>query len=280
MTIALLAAALLGAAPVPSPLEGCKAVPGTHSWQYKCDGLMAAINDSDTGHADSERIVDSLTEEIAKAYGGTSGRSRERWSIEGRERSVVRLEFPERQAAMVVVALRRSEGTRVLMCGGKETERCRAVFDLLAAAPWRSAAAPGTKALAPAKATLAGRPVQAPEGCREEPQTNGARISCGPYFVHWGNAPDESFADGMVDALERVVVEAAPSQKIRRDTVPCRLASVGTTCRRVTAEFGDGDKVTCLVGWVHVGEEIVFAGCMVPGETGAARPCSLVFDLK
>jgi hypothetical protein len=167
--------------------------------------------------------------------------------------------------------------TPLLMCASDSTGGCDPV---LAKPPWAGGPLPGTQTQPADRLELLDRRVPVPARCTGEAGADGfSRVTCGTAKVHWFLVPEGTDPDAKLKHLEDDVVAAAQgSAQLRRDAVPCRIAGIASTCRRLRATYPSG-KVLLVQGWVEDEGRRLAASCVVPGETAYMLPCKLVFQL-
>jgi hypothetical protein len=265
--------ALAATVPAGSPLDGCQVAPAPRGRQYVCRTLTAAIEDHpDAAAAEAARA--EMLESLGRGAGAT--RRGVRLRLAGQDLSAVRVERAGRPGAALAATLPLEQGHRFVGClANVSAPACTAVLELLLRQPWGAA-----------PLTLAGRAVGLPSGCRAEANELGGRVECGPAApagaVQWASAPDAAEAQRRAESLDRHAAERHPRMKkkveLLRDTVPCRVAGVATTCLRQRV----AGALLLSASAVVDGEPLV-ATCVATEapRDGAplAPPCALVFGL-
>ncbi len=259
-------------------LDGCDAVPIQHGWQYECPDVRARMEDRpEAGDGVAKYVAGMVSSGPAVVGEGAKTRTEKR-KVGAADAEVFVTEAPGKTVGSYVTALPYPAGTRVLLCFAA-ARRCSAVMAGLAALPWGSANAKGTVRKEPAPLVLAGKPVKVPAGCEATTQPRGGQVVCAKTaWVGWvltdeGPARQmrSTFRDNIHKALDK------PGWKLTDSEVPCKVASVDTTCARVLAESRSGSAVV-LWAIARTGEDFTFANCMSLGAR-AGSPCSLVFEL-
>jgi hypothetical protein len=278
-----LLAMLAGATPAASPLEGCTAERTPRGWAYDCGSreLSAWSDDGPSGAwLEGRHELEVLSKTAVKAAHGTAveRRCERRWErrrLGDADVEVLLLECPVGNWAFV--ALPRAEGARVLSCSSTASDGCDAVLKVLAVAPWGAGPLPGTRAAPSERLTLLGRPVVVPEGCTSEGSENGrARVRCGQASVLWFFAPDGSDVEARITDGEDAMIEQARGQAKVRDRIPCQLAGVSASCRRLVFARPDGD-IVAFHAWAEVGGRKLVATCLEASDARYLSPCTIVF---
>ena len=274
---ALLALAVAASPRPPSALDGCKAIPIEHGWQYDCADVRARLEDRpETGDAAVKYVAGML--QAAPAVVGEGAKTRiEKRRLGAGEVEVLVTEAPGKRVASFVAPISYQAGTRIVVCNG-ENARCARVLSGLSGVPWKSENARGTIRQDPAPLAIAGRAVKAPAGCEATTQPRGGRIVCAKTdWVGWVSMDEASarrmrteFGAGMRKALDK------PGWKTTESAVPCRLAGSTTTCVRALAE-STSDALVVLWAIAPADQEFAFASCMAKGRK-AGSPCSLVLE--
>lgn len=274
MTLAPAVLALALAAPPPAAsFAGCEATPVSRGWQYDCPAVQLRVEDHD--RKPTAAYVDGLEAAAKVVIGPGAALARSTGKIAGRDAELREIAIPAalRFATLATVAVR--GGTRVLLCRAGTAGGCAPYLDALARAAWRGGPAPGAVRREPPKLAVAGRAVQVPPTCDGAAQPRGGKVTCAPYFATWNTVEPEN-AELVMGAYGRGVEAQLESARPRRDSIPCRLEGVQTTCARLTVE---GQEVRAVVLWAtaRVRGEVVFANCMAPGTDASATPCALLF---
>ncbi len=265
-----------------SSLEGCRATPLDHGWQYDCQGLSARLEDKPG--AVGSAYLDGVEGAVVAVLGEGAQRTRERRKVGGEEVELRRAQSRDKAVTAWIGALPRPAGTRIVGCWtAGAAARCAAMLDALATTAWGSGRAAGTVLQEAPTLTLAGRKVDVPSGCEGKPQPNGAgRVECPPaFFVMWAPVNDDAQARRTMDEYGNWMAAKMnrPELHARRDAAPCRLGGVETTCSRLRIA-PEGHPVAILWGTARVSGQLLFGSCMAPDRTALPPPCSVLFGYR
>lgn len=277
---AVLALVLSSPGSQPSPLAGCDATPVPHGWQYECKDVRARVEDLAESAVNVASHLEGLHAAAPAMIGDGAKTRRERRKLGEDDVEIRVTEARGRRAALMIAALPRKAGTRVLVCFVEGSPLCGAVMNWLATTPWRSGHAQGSKLREPPPLAIAGRAVQVPVDCKATNAPNGGGVTCPPaFFANWVSV-DEAQGHRMVSEFGAPVRArlAQHGLKATQDEVRCLLAGAETKCARLLVE-ANGRRVAVLL-WaaVRAGNEVVFASCQAPDGAAIRPPCSLVFS--
>jgi hypothetical protein len=187
-------------------------------------------------------------EDVADGYLAGGPRQNERATVAGQSVEITWMTRTPTNVALLT-HFDRAEGSRIVGCRDR-TNRCLAMLEFFAAAPWGSGPIGGAVEME-VRLVFLGRPITAPTGCRADAAPNGGRIECPNGSVAWVTAPDEASAQRNMDVAIGRIEEALTALPVhpQRSEAPCRLAGVDATCMQIRvgggahrARGGRGDR--------------------------------------
>ena len=246
--------------PTSRPFEGCTARSAAGiGWTYDCGGLVARIGDAPID-IPRDSLIEGAINGFRSSVEGRLDDVATEYELVGHRVSGHRVTMT-RQGAIVVrgdiVAISvDGRGSRLLTCVGTAEkalpERCSALLDAMAVAPWRGDAAPGSR-VESFTPVLAGRILDVPKGCAAAAQDNGGMMQCdGAPVLWWITNPVDPV--GLQDRFF-AHLGGVPSR------LPCTIDSVATECRHA----GDANN-GAYSGHAIVRGQSVVVFCLAAGN--------------
>ncbi|QRO01492.1 hypothetical protein JRI60_21950 [Archangium violaceum] len=254
-----------------SLFAGCTAEPiADEGWSYECGDFNAIV--SDHAAVSAEVLWESSRRTFEGQAAGRMKFEEEPATLAGRKARLLRMSAKEPAAqelsAFAVLPVE-GKGARRVLCKARNTPehqaRCGRVLEKLAGNGWRAGPEAGVS-VKHSEASLAGRELPAPAGCKVLADDGSGRVECEDGSrLGWTHLPESSRLGAFVRDGVKTFKDVArvPYMESR---IPCVIDGVRTECTHLRL-LEPGGRRDVYVGGVELRGSATVITCMAGGTS-------------